>query len=878
MVNNVMKIRYVIAIDGPSGAGKSTLARELAKRLCYNYIDTGAMYRAAALKAEREGLKPEEGAPLLDFLERLQIRQEMKTGEVRTFLGDEDVSEEIRTAAMGLRASEISALPSVRARLLLLQREMGREGGVVMEGRDIGTVVFPDADFKFFLDASVEERARRRYLELREKGQDVDPERILSEIRARDKQDSTRAIAPLRRAPDAIAVDSTNRPVAELVEEMAKAVEAGRGKGLIQGDKVLVNDNNNTEEKKPDTTEEQSAAVTEAAQAGAVRGPKDEPERREGEDEGEDFGAMFEASMKKREVDEGEIKRGYVVSVHKDHVMVDIGSKSEGLVPIHEFKVVDGEPQVQVGQEIEVMIERRDEEDGILRLSKDKAEKRRVWDDLEEAFKSGAAVNGKIVEKVKGGLMVDIGIQAFLPGSQADLRPLRNLEKLLGLSERFQIIKFNRKRGNVVVSRRNILEKEVESKRSLTLSALEKDQVVKGVVKNITEYGAFIDLGGIDGLLHITDMSYGRIGNPAEILNVGDEITVKVLRFNRETEKVSLGLKQILPDPWDNVEKKYPVGTIVIGKVVSITDYGAFIELERGVEGLVHVSEMSWSKKRVHPSKILQPNAEVEAKVLDIDMQNRRISLSVKQAQPNPWDMLELKYPQGTKIVGKVRNITNFGVFVGVEDGIDGLVHISDLSYTKRVRHPSELFKKGQEVECVVLKIDKEFERFSLGIKQVMPDPWEAVPHKFRPGMDVVGKVVNITDFGVFVELEEGIEGLIHISELSHDKVKDPGELVQVGQEITAEILNVDITERKIRLSIKALERAEQQVSYQKYRKQEGDGTSKLGELIQDKLSKMKMQGAEAAPEAKAEPEASAPTADPAPAEAPTGGEGENQE
>ena len=633
---------------------------------------------------------------------------------------------------------------------------------------------------------------------------------------------------------------------------------------------------NNTEEKKPEAQEDRTEA-TEKEQAAVAaplapvkptrrREPGEEPERREGEEEGEDFGALFEESMKKRESDEGEIIHGTVVSVHKDHVMVDIGGKSEGLVVIGEFKEVGGEPQVQVGQKIEVLIERRDEEDGIIRLSKEKAEKRRVWDDLEEAYRSGAPVTGKIVEKVKGGLMVDIGIKAFLPGSQADLRPIRNLEKLLGQSEQFQIIKFNRKRGNVVVSRRNVLEKEVEHKRSATLGTLEKDQVVKGMVKNITEYGAFIDLGGIDGLLHITDMSYGRINNPSEVLRVGDEITVKVLRFNRETEKVSLGLKQILPDPWDNVEKKYPLGTIVIGKVVSITDYGAFIELERGVEGLVHVSEMSWSKKRVHPSKIISPTQEVEAKVLDIDVTNRRISLSVKQAQANPWDMLELKYPVSTRIVGKIRNITNFGVFVGVEEGIDGLVHISDLSWTKRVRHPSELFKKGQEVECLVLKIDKENERFSLGIKQVLPDPWESVSHKYRPGMEVVGKVVNITDFGVFVELEEGIEGLVHISELSHDKVKDPGELVQVGQVITAEILNVDITERKIRLSVKARERSEQQASFQKYRKQEGDGTSKLGELIQDKLSKMKMSAAESAEKPEpAESHASDPEPEPAP-------------
>ena len=562
----------------------------------------------------------------------------------------------------------------------------------------------------------------------------------------------------------------------------------------------------------------------------------------EPEEEAEDFGSMFEQSLRKREHDEGEIIRGTVVDIAKDHIMVDIGGKSEGQVPIGEFTSASGEVEVQVGQEIEVLVERRDEENGIIRLSKDKAEKRRIWEELEEAHKNETPVKGRIMERVKGGLMVDIGIKAFLPGSQADLRPLRNLDTVLGEDDYFQIIKFNRKRGNVVVSRRTVLEKDLHEKREKTLAGLEKDQVIRGVVKNITEYGAFVDLGGIDGLLHITDMSYGRINHPTEVIKVEEEITVKVLKFNRESEKVSLGLKQILPDPWDNIEKKYPVGTIVTGKAVSATDYGIFIELEKGVEGLVHVSELSWSKKRSHPSKQVEPDQELEAKVLSIDPVNRRISLSIKQAQPNPWDMLEIKYPVGSRIHGKVRNITNFGVFVGVEEGIDGLVHISDLSWTRRVKHPSELFKKGQEVDCVVLKIEKDNERFSLGIKQAQPDPWESVPDKYRPGGDAKGRVVNITDFGVFVELEEGIEGLIHISELSREKVNDPTELVQIGQEISAEILNVDISERKIRLSVKALERAEQDVSYQKYKKQEGDGTSKLGELIQDKLSKVKVK------------------------------------
>ncbi len=581
-----------------------------------------------------------------------------------------------------------------------------------------------------------------------------------------------------------------------------------------------------------------------SAEQDKAEGEKAGEEKAEGgkdEEEAEDFGELFEKSLKKPELDQGEIIRGVVVGVTRDYAMVDIGDKSEGQVALDEFKSLTDNAEDYVGRQIDVLVESKEDEDGIIRLSMEKAAKRIIWDEIEEAYRNETPVSGKIAEKVKGGLMVDIGINAFLPSSQADVRPIRSLDKMIGIEDKFVIIKFNRKRGNVVVSRRAYLERELKEKREETLASLEKDQVIKGVVKNLTEYGAFIDLGGIDGLLHITDMSYGRIGHPSEIMRIGDEIAVKVLRFNRETEKVSLGLKQIMPDPWDNVEKKYPVGTIVIGSVVSVTDYGAFVELEKGVEGLVHVSEMSWSKKRVHPSKVVEPGQEVEAKVLDIDVINRRISLSIKQAQPNPWDMLEIKYPVGTKLRGTIRNITNFGVFVGVEEGIDGLVHISDLSWTRRVKHPSELFKKGQEVDAVVLNIDKEHERFSLGIKQAQPDPWESVPAKYKPGEDVVGKVVNITDFGVFVELEEAIEGLIHISELSHQKVKDPSEMVQPGQEITAEILNVDISERKIRLSVKALERTEDQAAYQKHRRQEGDGTSKLGELIQDKLSKMRM-------------------------------------
>jgi len=596
----------------------------------------------------------------------------------------------------------------------------------------------------------------------------------------------------------------------------------------------------------------------------------EEKAREEGGEPGENFGSLFEESLKekKRLSEEGEIIHGMIVSVGKDSVMVDIGGKSEGQIPLAEFGRGEGKVEPAVGDEVWVIIEGRDEETGVLILSKEKAEKRKIWDDLDRAFRGDLPVEGTMVEKVKGGLGVEIGgVRAFLPGSQVDIRPVRNLEQMLGVKDQFKIIKFNRKRGNVVVSRRALMERVRDEVRGKTLANLEKDQIVKGRVKNITDYGAFVDLGGIDGLLHITDMSHGRIGHPSEVITVGDEVTVKILKFNRETERVSLGLKQCLPDPWENVDKKYPVGTIVQGKVVSITDYGAFVELEEGVEGLVHVSEMSWSRKRVHPSKIVSAGQQVEAKVLDIDLLNHRISLGLKQALPNPWDDLIEKYPPGSRVRGKVRNITNFGVFVGVEEGIDGLVHISDLSWIKRVKHPSELFKKGQEVDCVVLNIDKDNERFSLGIKQLEADPWMSVPVKYRPGDEVTGKVVNITGFGVFVELEEGIEGLIHITELSREKVKDPSEVVQPGQQVTAEILNVDSSDRKIRLSIKARERSEEQRAYREFKHQEGNGTSKLGELIQDKLSKIKTAALAHAKGVAEPPEPEEPAADQVPAE-----------
>ncbi|MBI2370365.1 MAG: 30S ribosomal protein S1 [Deltaproteobacteria bacterium] len=548
----------------------------------------------------------------------------------------------------------------------------------------------------------------------------------------------------------------------------------------------------------------------------------------------EDFSQFYEASL--ADVQEGEIVKGRVIQVYPDHIVVDIGYKSEGQIPVQEF-IEQGQVTVKVGDTVDVLFERRENENGLVVLSKEKADQMRVWEEISKACEESQVVEGKIIQRIKGGLSVDIGVRAFLPGSQVDLRPVKNLDKMIGKTFRFKVIKFNKRRGNIVLSRRALLEEEKEALRKKTFSTLQEGQVLEGVVKNITEYGAFVDIGGVDGLLHITDMSWGRLGHPSEVVQVGERLKVKILKFDRETERVSLGLKQAQPDPWSNVAQKFPTGTRVRGRIVSVTDYGAFMELEEGVEGLIHVSEMSWTKRVKHPSKIVAVGEVVEAQVLDVDPVGKRISLGLKQVEPNPWDEIAVKYPPGTRIKGQGRNITDFGIFVRVEEGIDGLVHISDLSWTKKVKHPSELYKKGQIVEAMVLNIDRENERISLGVKQLRGDPWEEVPQKFRPGQQVTGKVTSLAEFGVFVELEEGVEGLIHISELSRDRVDDPAKVATVGQEVTAEILNVDVRERRIGLSIKAVERSAERSRVEEHQGSQEEPRARLGDLLREKLA-----------------------------------------
>jgi small subunit ribosomal protein S1 len=554
--------------------------------------------------------------------------------------------------------------------------------------------------------------------------------------------------------------------------------------------------------------------------------------------EGADFGeSMKEYEESFGQFKEGEVVSGVITAVDKDLVLVDIGYKSEGQIRIHEFRAEDGSITAKVGDRIEVMVEWWDDEDERVILSKEKAANIKVWEKIKKSHDEDGTITGTITSRVKGGFSVDIGVPAFLPGSQADLRPIRNLDDMVGKTFDFKILKYNRKRSNIVLSRRVILEKDRESKRAATLSSIHEGKVMPGIVKNITEYGVFVDLGGMDGLLHITDISWGRVKHPSDLFKIGDQINVKVLNLDLEKERVSLGMKQLTPDPWTTAVGKYPVGSRVAGRVVSLTDYGAFVELQEGIEGLIHVSEMSWTRKVRHPSKVVSVGEEVEAVVLDIKPDARRISLGMKQVAPNPWDVIAEKYPIGTTIEGKIKNITDFGIFIGIDEGIDGLVHISDLSWTKRVKHPSELYKKGDTVQAIVLDIEKDNERFSLGVKQLLDDPWKSVAVRYRVGSEITGTITNVTDFGIFVELEEGIEGLVHVSEISKEKIKTPVGKFNVGDPITARVMTINSEERRIGLSIKRLEMDRESNILSEYVSSMGQTpTTTFGELLRENL------------------------------------------
>ncbi len=542
---------------------------------------------------------------------------------------------------------------------------------------------------------------------------------------------------------------------------------------------------------------------------------------------------LKESFDREKKFKSGEVVPGRIVSVTDETVLVDIGFKSEGSIDIHEFeRDQEGKYQVLPGDELLVYIESLEDDNGHLVLSKEKADRFKIWDEIAEVYDKGAIIEGTVVDRVKGGLVVDIGVKAFLPGSQIGLVPIKDLDSFLDQVIKCRVVKFNKRRGNIVLSRRAVLEQERDSRKTEMLSSIEEGQVVEGIIKNLTDYGVFVDLGGMDGLLHVTDISWGRAENPQKMFHIGDPIKVRILKYDREKQRVSLGLKQMSDDPWMSVPLKYPSGSVVKGKVVSLTNYGAFVSLEDGVEGLVHVSEMSWNKKVKNPSKLLNVGQEIEAKVLEVDAENKKISLGIKQLEANPWEALIYKYPIGSTVKGKVSNITDFGIFVTVEDGIDGLVHISDLSWTGKIKNPGELYQRGQEVEAKVLHVDVDHEKFSLGIKQLSQDPWDKAEKKLVPGTRLPGKVVRITDFGAFVEVAPEVEGLIHISELSDEKVESVASVLSEGQEVDCEVVSIDTKERKLSLSIKALKRRENQQEMKKYMSSDEGLSSSLADAF----------------------------------------------
>lgn len=561
------------------------------------------------------------------------------------------------------------------------------------------------------------------------------------------------------------------------------------------------------------------------------------------ENNGTDLDFNFESALEDYlstdfgDLEEGTIVKGEIVRIDDDNVLVDVNFKSEGQIPTIEFQNTDGNITAKVGDKIDVFVVRKNEQEGTIILSFEKAKRMQIFDQLEDLQEKNGIIKGRIVRRIKGGYTIDLnGVEAFLPGSHVDLRPVPDMDMLVNQEYEFRVLKINRRRSNVIVSRRVLLEEERDSKRQDLLQTISEGQVVVGKVKNVTEYGVFVDLGGLDGLLHITDMSWKRIRHPREMVSLGQELELKVLSFDKESQKVSLGLKQLVPDPWKDITERFPETSHHVGKVTNLVDYGVFVELESGVEGLVHISEMSWTRKLRHPSQMVHQGDEVEVVILGIDQDKKRISLGMKQVKPNPWELVGEKYPEGTILEGIVKNITEFGMFIGIEDGIDGLIHVSDISWTKKIRHPNELFKVGDTVQAKVLTVDQENEKFTLGIKQLTEDPWSNAPSVYPVGGIVKGVVTNITDFGLFVEVEEGIEGLVHVSELSSKKIKSPSEIYKDGEEIQAKIIHVSAEERRLGLSIKQLKEDEEHRKSREYSRTGPDSGQSLGDLLKMKL------------------------------------------
>ena len=784
----------IVAIDGPAGAGKSTLARALAARFGLAHLDTGLLYRAVAARALAAGERADDGAAALAAAEALAAADLEAPG--------------LRDPEIGAAASVVAAMPGVRRALLAWQRRFAANpAGAVLDGRDIGTVVLPHAPFKIFLTANAEARAERRHNELQARGVAAIRSDVEREMAVRDGRDSARAAAPLKPAPDALLLDTT-----ELDAEAACATAVD----FILGRRV----GGASAAAAPAGGPKESERMTQAL---ATEQPALTPE--------ENFAALFEESIRESEKREGTVVRGRVIALDNDMAVIDVGLKAEGRVPLKEFSAPGESPDLSIGDTVEVYLERIENRRGEAVLSRERARREEAWVVLEKAFSSDERVEGVIFGRVKGGFTVDLGgAVAFLPGSQVDVRPVRDIAPLLNTKQPFQILKMDRRRGNIVVSRRAVMEETRAEARAELVASLKEGQVLDGVVKNITDYGAFVDLGEVDGLLHVTDIAWRRVNHPTEVLSIGQQVKVQVIRFNVETQRISLGMKQLEADPWDGVELKYPVRVKFTGRVTNITDYGAFVELEPGVEGLVHVSEMSWTKKNVHPGKIVSTSQQVEVMVLDVDPHKRRVSLGLKQCIVNPWEAFGARYAEGAEIEGDVRNITEFGLFIGLEGGIDGLVHLSDLDWNRPGETAIKDYRKGQRVKAVVLDIDAERERIGLGVKQLSGDPFASATAEVRRGAAVTGVVSAVLDNGIEVTVNDGAVGFIRKAELARDRADQRPERYAVGDRVDARITQIDSAGRRLTLSVKALEIAEEKQAMAEYGS--SDSGASLGDIL----------------------------------------------
>lgn len=823
----------IIAIDGPAGSGKTTTAKEVAKRLGISRLDTGAMYRAITLGVLRAGINPVDEDSVIAHLDNLKINFH----DDRILLNGEDVSDEIRTAQVNEAVSPVSTIKEVRQRMVEIQQEIGSRTDCVVDGRDIGTVVFPHADYKFFIVADPKIRAERRLKEMDESGENLSLEDVIRQIEMRDRIDSSRDISPLKKADDAIVINTSELTIDQQVRRIIDKV--GQTKKMDAKESFMTEETN---VEIVETENPQEKAVAEAEKK-VIADPYDLIKKVKREDVADtvelketvdaELDNLYNRTLRKFNDDRRVM--GHVIRVGDKDVVVDIGFKSEGIIPLEEF----GENIPEVGEQIEVYVDKIEDHHGQLILSKKKADFLKSWEVLKQRYDDSDIISGKILKRIKGGMVVDLhGVEAFLPGSQIDVRPITDFDSFIGKTMDFKIVKLNEARKNIVISHKEILEETLKEKREELLSQIQVDQVLKGRVKNITDFGVFVDLGGVDGLLHITDMSWGRINHPTEMVKVDDIITVKVIDYDTEKQRVSLGLKQLTPHPWEEIEQRYPIGSVVKGRAVSITNYGIFVELEKGVEGLIHISELSWTQHIKHPSELFNLNDEIEAKVLSIDSDERKISLGVKQLQPDPWESIEKRYAEGMQVKGIVRNLTQFGAFIELEEGVDGLVHVSDLSWTRKIRHPKEVLQKGQEVDVVILEVNLDTRKISLGIKQLEVNPWDVIENTYKPGNMIKGEVIKILEKGVIVKLDEDVEGLIPMSDMSKKDRKNYTRAVKVGEDVELRIESVDRDERKVILSRDDLIMNEEEKEIAKVISSQGDATQKI-EIPEDLLHKL---------------------------------------